>query len=338
MNKKTIGIIIVVIVIFGGIYLFARTPSTPSTPSVSSIPSQNQNNSAQGRVVFSVTDAAINMSTISQINMTISSIDIHSQANGWITTSGTSQTYNLLDLNAKNESRVFTDFQAPAGTYDMVRLSVDKIIVVPKTGATVEAKLPSGELKINTTLVVKDGTTSSISFDFMADKSLHMTGNGGYIFAPVIKTETRSDTAVTVNGDKTVKVNGGHIDTDTTDGMDIDGSVKNNFQIKADGKLDIVNGVIQIQGTNTNVLKTSSISIKNFLFNPETAIIKTGTKVTWVNNDTVSHTIVSDSGNLFNSGDLSPGQSFSFTFVNVSTVDYHCSIHPTMKGKIIVQK
>ncbi|MFA6353426.1 MAG: DUF4382 domain-containing protein [Candidatus Paceibacterota bacterium] len=250
MKNTTIGIIIAVVVIIGGIYLFTRTSNTPS---VSSIPSQNQNNNAQGRVVLSITDAAINMSTISQINMTISSIDIHSQTNGWITTSGTPQTYNLLDLNAKNESKIFTDFQAPVGTYDMVRLSVDKVVVVPKTGAIQEAKLPSGELKINTTLVVKDGTTSSISFDFMADKSLHMTGNGNYIFAPVVKTETRSEANVTVNSDNTIKINGGHIDTDTTDGMDIDGSVKNNFQIKADEKLDVVNGVIKIHSTlNTN--------------------------------------------------------------------------------------
>lgn len=343
MNKTIIGIIIAVVVVIGGIYLFTQTPQTNtnttntqgSTGNTNTTPATN----ATGKVVFAISDVAVNMSTISEINMTISSIDIYNQTNGWITVSGTPQTYNLLDLNAKNQSKVFTDFQAPVGTYDMIRLSVNKIVVVTKAGITQEAKLPSGELKISTTLVVKDGATSSVNFDFLADKSLHMTGNGGYIFAPVVKTETRSDTNVTVNGDSTVKINGGNVDTNRTDGMDVNGSVKENFQLNVTDKLDVVNGEIKLGDTsNNNTPKASSISIKNFSFSPATLAIKTGTKVTWINDDTVSHTVTSDSGNLLNSGTLSPGQSFSFTFTDTGAVNYHCSIHPMMKGKIVVQK
>jgi hypothetical protein len=192
-----------------------------------------------------VSDAAIDMSLISEINMTISSIDLHNQTtNGWIIASGTPQTYNLLDLRAKNESQVFADFQMATGTYDMARLVVDKIVVITKAGVTTEAKLPSGELKINTTLVVKENATSSINFDFLADKSLHMTGNGGYIFAPVVRTLVRGDVNATVNSDKTVKIDGGHVETDKTHGMDINGDVKENFQLNATDTLDVVNGVI----------------------------------------------------------------------------------------------
>jgi plastocyanin len=79
-----------------------------------------------------------------------------------------------------------------------------------------------------------------------------------------------------------------------------------------------------------------TIDIRNFSFSPATLNIKTGTKVTWVNNDSVSHTVTSDSGNLLNSPTLSPGQSFSFTFTNAGSVNYHCSIHTMMKGSVIV--
>lgn len=81
-----------------------------------------------------------------------------------------------------------------------------------------------------------------------------------------------------------------------------------------------------------------TVSIKNFSFNPSTVTVKTGTKVTWVNNDGVSHTVTPDSDNLFNSSVLSPGQSFSFTFTDPGSVNYHCKIHPTMKGTVIVEK
>lgn len=90
--------------------------------------------------------------------------------------------------------------------------------------------------------------------------------------------------------------------------------------------------------TTVSALSAVNVSIKNFSFSPSTPTIKMGAKVTWVNNDNVSHTITSDSGNLLNSETLSPGQSFSFTFTSPGPVGYHCKIHPTMKGVIIVEK
>jgi plastocyanin len=80
-----------------------------------------------------------------------------------------------------------------------------------------------------------------------------------------------------------------------------------------------------------------TVSIKNFSFNPSTLTIKKGTTVTWVNDDVVAHTVTSDSGNLLASSPIPPGQSFSFTFVGSGTDNYHCSIHTTMHGSVIVE-
>jgi len=83
----------------------------------------------------------------------------------------------------------------------------------------------------------------------------------------------------------------------------------------------------------------NSITIENFAFNPATLTIKPGSKVSWTNRDGVDHTIVSDSGSpvLFKSEALATGASFSFTFTQPGTYAYYCSIHPSMKGTIIVQ-
>lgn len=51
-----------------------------------------------------------------------------------------------------------------------------------------------------------------------------------------------------------------------------------------------------------------------------------GTIVTWINNDTIPHRLVSTT-NAWDSGDLSPGESFSFTFNDVGTFTYFCGIH-----------
>ena len=78
----------------------------------------------------------------------------------------------------------------------------------------------------------------------------------------------------------------------------------------------------------------NTISIKDFAFSPETLTIKVGEKVTWVNEDTATHTIKSDT---FNSEGIDQGGKFEFTFNNKGTFNYSCGIHPSMQGKIVVE-
>ena len=58
--------------------------------------------------------------------------------------------------------------------------------------------------------------------------------------------------------------------------------------------------------------------------------------VTWVNNDDAPHTVTANDGS-FNSGNLDPGQSWSFTFTDPGTYTYHCSYHSWMEGTVIVK-
>jgi amicyanin len=83
----------------------------------------------------------------------------------------------------------------------------------------------------------------------------------------------------------------------------------------------------------------NAIAIQNFAFEPATMTIKTGDTVTWTNKDGAPHTIVADSGSpvQFSSSQLSTGNSYSFTFTQAGSYTYHCSIHPSMKGTIVVQ-
>jgi|KBSMisStaDraftv2_1062788.scaffolds.fasta_scaffold155441_2 plastocyanin len=63
--------------------------------------------------------------------------------------------------------------------------------------------------------------------------------------------------------------------------------------------------------------------------------ITAGTTVKWVNNDTMAHTATSDTG-VWDSGQISSGGNFSFTFKTAGTYAYHCINHPGMVGVIIV--
>ena len=79
----------------------------------------------------------------------------------------------------------------------------------------------------------------------------------------------------------------------------------------------------------------TEVSIANFAFSPDTLTVKVGTTVKWTNNDSTTHTVTADDKS-FDSGNLDPGKSFSFTFKQAGTFSYHCSIHPNMKAKIVV--
>src|SRR5215213_1964163 len=81
--------------------------------------------------------------------------------------------------------------------------------------------------------------------------------------------------------------------------------------------------------------KTTTVSIKDFAFNPSNTTVSPGTSVTWVNNDQTAHTATANDG-AFDSGTLQPGQSFSFTFDKAGTYAYHCNIHPDMTATVTV--
>jgi amicyanin len=80
-----------------------------------------------------------------------------------------------------------------------------------------------------------------------------------------------------------------------------------------------------------------TVTIKNFSFTPASLTVKVGTKVTFINQDSTPHTATSQGGSTIHSATLSKGQSYTVTFTKPGTYNYICSIHPSMKGTVIVQ-
>lgn len=82
-------------------------------------------------------------------------------------------------------------------------------------------------------------------------------------------------------------------------------------------------------------IESNTVMINHFVFEPQELAVDAGTAVTWKHNDNVDHTVVSQG--LFESETLSRGDKFTFTFSEPGEYDYHCGIHPSMTGKIIVK-
>ena len=88
---------------------------------------------------------------------------------------------------------------------------------------------------------------------------------------------------------------------------------------------------------NENQPQTYAASINGFAFSPYTLTVKVGDTVTWTNRDSASHTVTSDSGNELDSSSLGKGATYSHTFMQTGTFDYHCKFHSGMTGKVIVE-
>jgi len=80
----------------------------------------------------------------------------------------------------------------------------------------------------------------------------------------------------------------------------------------------------------------AEVKIDNFTFTPETITISAGTQVTWTNRDDIPHNVVSEDKSI-KSKALDTDEKFSFIFTKPGTYSYFCSIHPKMKGKVVVQ-
>ena len=78
-------------------------------------------------------------------------------------------------------------------------------------------------------------------------------------------------------------------------------------------------------------------------YEPSPLRIKSGTSVTWTNNDSTLHTVTSGLpeqgalGTLFDSNLIGPGKTFTYAFNKAGTFDYSCTLHPTMRGQVVVK-
>ena len=81
----------------------------------------------------------------------------------------------------------------------------------------------------------------------------------------------------------------------------------------------------------------TTVKISNFSFQPASITVPAGGTVVWTNEDSVPHTITANDGS-FDSGSIGGGSQYEHTFSQPGTYRYHCAIHPSMTGEVIVSE
>lgn len=91
------------------------------------------------------------------------------------------------------------------------------------------------------------------------------------------------------------------------------------------------------KGPTVNIEPGSAVNTTSTYYSPSTMTVVIGVNntVTWINKDNAPHTVTGMEA--FDSGNLNPGQSWTYTFTTPGTYHYRCTYHPWMTGTVIVK-
>lgn len=140
------------------------------------------------RITVRMTDAP---AAFDSVNVEIVRVDIHSDAQGWISLPSNPGLYNLLELQNGVDTVLATAAQLPAGHVSQMRLILGNNNYVVSTGMVTQLELSSQDLtglKLNLNYTFDPNVAYEILFDFVASESIVEQGNGKFRLKPVLKT------------------------------------------------------------------------------------------------------------------------------------------------------
>ena len=141
-----------------------------------------------GQLILNITDdPGLNITktvvNISQV-MVHRSAAVNNTTAGWEMIVNESQTFDLISLS--NVTEFFGSTTLSVGMYTQIQLTVESCVITIN-GTEYDCKVPSGAIKLNKPFTLMPGQTITLTMDFDVQESVHETGNGKYMFNPVIK-------------------------------------------------------------------------------------------------------------------------------------------------------
>jgi len=97
----------------------------------------------------------------------------------------------------------------------------------------------------------------------------------------------------------------------------------------------VAEGTPEAAGGAEAAVAETTVHMQGRQFDPVTIMVPAGTTVTWVNDDSVAHTVTARDDS-FDSGTLDPGDTFQYTFDTPGAYEYVCIFHAGMAGTVIV--
>lgn len=129
------------------------------------------------------------------VNIVVTRVDVHQadadSSSGWVTVNSTPSTYNLLQLR-NGETSIVAAAVLPAGRYTQIRLIIGTGSTVVVNGVPLALDVSSGSqtgVKLVHGFAIQANSTYEMTLDFDAERSVVVTGSGGYRLKPVIRVQ-----------------------------------------------------------------------------------------------------------------------------------------------------
>ncbi|HEY31525.1 MAG TPA: DUF4382 domain-containing protein [Dehalococcoidia bacterium] len=143
----------------------------------------------------------------------IANIEAHmAEGVGWINIAENPGQFDLKELYISELEEFLASQIVDAGKYTQIRFDVETVTIVVGEDEF-DAKVPSGKIKLVGEFEVPDGGIVTVTLDFNGEESVLVTGNGQYMFKPVIKLivdgevqPTELEYELTTRGEETVVV------------------------------------------------------------------------------------------------------------------------------------
>ena len=178
--KRAVTLVTVLLLVF--LAACAPAPTPPPTP-------EPEPTADWGIIEIRVTDPP--PADVEHVFITLTNIEVHrvsDNVSGWETIIIDEVTFDLMDVIGV--TAVLGSANVTAGSFTQIRLDVaevDVVFVTDNITDNVTARVPSEKLEIVRPFNVGSGLTTVLTLDFDGEKSLIMTGQGKFLFKPVVK-------------------------------------------------------------------------------------------------------------------------------------------------------
>lgn len=206
-------------------------------------------------LVMGISDAPPSLGEIESVTVSVSSIGVRHQEEGWKELSFTTpKVFDLLALKEQEQIGILGAFEdIPEGNITQFRLTVDESTLVDQEGEQL-IKIPSNTLRFMHTTEVESGKDMLLNFDFLINESLHVTGNGRYIMTPVVEFKTgelpEEGRRALEEGRRQIPQSGMTATERVKVGMDLGGEMAINNQVPMHTNLTVRNGSVMVPGNN----------------------------------------------------------------------------------------
>ena len=146
-----------------------------------------------GTLVLQITDKAPELN-IENAMVTISNVEVHlagageeeniTTEEGWFTVVEEEQIFDLIAI--KDVKEILGSAELSPGKYTQIRLNVDNAIATIN-GSAYELGVSSEKIKLVKSFDIIAGQTTTLTLDFDAQESIHVTGKDEYTMRPTIK-------------------------------------------------------------------------------------------------------------------------------------------------------